>query len=75
MTPCTGNRNQLFNLLNSTVIEEIDDDLTMIYGTKGFGMPLHTTVEGLIKRENDPISGNIPFTQTVRILIFTIPEL
>lgn len=75
MTPCSSNLNELYNLLNSHVIEEVDDEMTIIYGSKGFGLPYKTTDENLIKRENDPISGNMAFTQTVSKLVFMIQKL
>lgn len=52
----------------SNLIEEFetiigDDDCTMTYTQ--FPMPLKATSDGLVKREGDHISGNIPFFVTV----------
>lgn len=70
MEPCSSNRKQLNDLLETAVIEEVDDEMTIIVGSKGFGAPFQTTAENLIKRENDPISGNVPYNNTVSNFIY-----
>lgn len=70
MEPCSSNRKQLNDLLETAVIEEVDDDMTIIVGNKSFGAPFQTTAENLIKRENDPISGSVPYNNTVSSFIY-----
>lgn len=46
--------------------EKYDDDVSMVIGPSGFPMPNKATVGvGLIKRKKDPISGDLPFFETV----------
>lgn len=69
--PCSSNRKALDELLEKRIIEEIEDDIypmTIISGSKNFGLPFNATAEGLIKRQNDRVSGNVAFSQTVSIL-------
>lgn len=40
-------------------------DVIMKIGPSGFPMPLPTTTDSLVKRENDRFSGNIPYNITV----------
>lgn len=46
--------------------EEVCDDVIMIIG-KSFPLPLRMTTEEKIKRENDPMSGNLTYSVSVRI--------
>lgn len=48
-----------------------DGDIVMTFTR--FAMPSHATPQELIKRENDRISGNIPFNETVRIQFYSQP--
>lgn len=41
-----------------------NDDVVMIIGTSGMPLPM-LTADNLIKRELDPMTGNIPFNSTV----------
>lgn len=50
---------------NETV--EIDDDISMVIGFEGIPAPFVANVDNMIKREDDPISNNIPFNLTVSI--------
>lgn len=46
-------------------VVEIDDEMTITFArSKGFAMPLAAT-DGLIKRENDLMTGNVPFYTNV----------
>lgn len=66
--PVHANNVELNEILDEEdmVTEEIDDDLTIIVDSKiGFAKPLNSNVDGLIKRQNDVVSGNIPFVETV----------
>lgn len=66
--PFHANDNELNELLDEEdmIFEKIDDDLTIIVDSKiGIVKPLNSNVDGLIKREGDVISGNIPFIETV----------
>lgn len=67
--PCASNRDKLQEVLNTVFVEQIDDDITITYGNNSFGAPFKVTAERLIKRQNDIVSGNIPYTQTVSRLI------
>lgn len=44
-----------------------DDDCVIIGETSIIPKPLQSTIDSLIKRDNDIISGDKPFTETVRI--------
>lgn len=68
--PCALNVLRLNELLEANIIEEIDDVMTIIVGKKGYGVPFQTTTEYLIKRQDDHVSGNLPFTQTVSISLY-----
>lgn len=64
-----ANNNDIDALLDEYVIEEVDDDMIITVGSKGYGQPFQATPEGLIKFEGnaaDDISGGIPFMLTVR---------
>lgn len=65
-TPCSRNSQALNDLLGTVIIEEIDEDLTIIIGKNAFSEPFKTTAGNLIKRQNDEVSGNMAFDQTVR---------
>lgn len=61
----SANNNEIAALLDEESVEIVDDDMIIIVGSKGFGKPLGTTIAGLVKIENDQISGDIPFMNTV----------
>lgn len=43
-----------------------DEDISMVIGPSGFPMPSIATVgAGVIKRKKDPVSGDLPFFETV----------
>lgn len=66
--PVQANNVELNELLDEEdmVTEELDDDLTIIIDSKiGFAKPLNSNVDGLIKRQNDIVSGDVPFIETV----------
>lgn len=48
--------------------EEEDDIIQFEEGPDGFPKPIPCTLDYLVKRENDPLSGNIPYNETVRFL-------
>lgn len=66
---CSSNANDLRNLLeDDQIIDKYDDDITFTYERKtGYVMPLLTDSNGLVKRLNDVVSGNLPFNLTVSI--------
>lgn len=71
--PCSANNVALNNLLDEEdeVIDEYDEDVTIILSRKtGFAKPFNTNNDGLVKRENDTVSGNLPFNETVSKLHF-----
>lgn len=47
-----------------------DDDGEMVVPETGLPKPFGTTKENIVKRENDPITGNVPFN--VEVGIFNI---
>lgn len=49
-----------------------DDDLTMIIPKNGIPKPLAATSDNVIKREDDLISGSIPFNTNVSVLNYEI---
>lgn len=66
--PCSSNSNELNGLFDEDNEEEdiYDDDITFIVNkTVGFAKPFNSTTQNLIKRENDIISGNMAFDETV----------
>lgn len=67
--PTTSNTIALNNLINEPTFEVVEvGDIVFTVNTKtGFAKPFETTTEGLIKRENDMVSGNIPFNISVRV--------
>lgn len=66
----TRNNEEINELLDEPV--EIycdnDDELTMIISKDGLPKPFAATEDDMIKRENDPISGNIAFNEEVNAL-------
>lgn len=44
----------------------IDDDISIMVGFEGIPQPFAATEsDGIIKREEDPVSNNIPFDHTI----------
>lgn len=63
-----SNRSELESLLDEEeqVVDEYDEDIVIIFDRKvGYGKPFKCNTEGLIKYENDAVSGSIPFAATV----------
>lgn len=69
----------LFNnrVANTTEIEELldeaeeiycNEDIIMTIGQGGVPKPFFATAEDIIKRENDKMSGNIPFNWSVSLI-------
>lgn len=69
--PYSSNSNELEDVLENPVeeeciVEEIDEDLTIsFYRKTGFAKPYNTNSDGLVKRENDVVSGNLPYSENV----------
>lgn len=57
----------LVDLLAENEIIHVADDVCMIVGFEGMPTPFVTNVDDMIKRENDPISNDIPFNYTVSL--------
>lgn len=57
----------LVDLLAENEIIHVADDVCMIVGFEGMPTPFVTNVYDMIKRENDPISNDIPFNYTVSL--------
>lgn len=57
---------EIHELLDEPEIIQVDEDCSMSFYQ--FAMPLNGTPDGLVKREDDSISGNISFTKTVSVL-------
>lgn len=65
---CSTNQIELEDLLDSDeeVIDEYDDDVTIVFNKKtGYAKPFASNADGLIKHENDSVSGNLPFAEKV----------
>lgn len=60
------NDNEIDDVLDEP-LEEVCDDIIMIIGRSGIPKPLRMTTEQTIKRENDPMSGNLTFSVSVSI--------
>lgn len=62
---------QSINEENESVENSVDDEVTFLFfDANNFPRPITELRSGLVKRENDSISGNLCFQQTVRIAIF-----
>lgn len=62
-----SNQNAILDQLEDRIVEIVDDEIISITTTsKGFGKPLNTTTEGLVKQEADEISGDMAFLNTVK---------
>lgn len=64
-----------FNELNSLleiVEKDVHDDIEFTYSR--FPRPYSATTEGLIKRENDSVSGDIPFNENKNGRIYLIGD-
>lgn len=69
--PCAVNASAVNELISedSYTIEEEDDMLIMFNTQIGFGRPFGATSSALIKRENDLVSGNVPFDELVKTFL------
>lgn len=68
-----GNDNEIDDVLDDPIEEIYDDesdDVIIVIGRSGIPKPLGMTRQQTIKRENDPMSGNLTFSVSVRIYIF-----
>lgn len=61
----TANNDAIDELLDEPEEFVYGDDLTMLVGPSGLPMPWASTEQRMIKRENDPMSGDIPFNEEV----------
>lgn len=81
--PCSSNIGELDVLLDENEDEEEtvryvddkdddDDDEVIITINKkiGFAMPCKSNDQEMIKRENDVVSGNMPYNDSVRIILY-----
>lgn len=53
--------------VSDQVSDSDSDDDCLIVGSSNMPIPLRSTMEGLIKQDNDSISGNKPFIVTVSV--------
>lgn len=61
-----ANNEDILNQLEEWHVDYVDDDIEIIVSSKGYGGPLKTTLEGLVKLEKpDDFSGMIPYIITV----------
>lgn len=58
------NDNEIDDVLDEP-LEEVCDDVVIIIGRSGIPKPLRMTTDQTIKRENDPMSGNLTFSVSV----------
>lgn len=71
--PCSYNNIELDDLLDDPEVEidKFDDDITFIVNKRtGYAMPLDENPEGLVKYENDVVSGSMCFANTVRKILY-----
>lgn len=68
----TGNNAEIDELLEEPEVIEWDEEVTMMVGKSGVPQPMSVTADELIKRENDQLSGNIPFNLTVGLILIII---
>lgn len=62
------NRDAILELLDPDIVEVVDDDMTIITKSKGFGKPIMTMADGRVKREvGCSFSGMEPYLDTVSI--------
>lgn len=62
------NNDAINELLENAIETTIDDDLTIVIGAYGTPKPFRTTLQGLVKRQNDALSGDKPFNENVSCL-------
>lgn len=61
-----ANNADILNQLEDWVIDYEDDEMQIVVSSKGYGAPLGTTLDGLVKPEKpDEFSGMMPFYETV----------
>lgn len=70
---CASNNLELDDLLDDDlVVDNYDDEITITFSRKsGFVMPVKYNSDGLIKREDDIISGNLAYVETVIVGSFS----
>lgn len=56
---------ELQHLLNDMGEDDEDDDIQIVDPPEAFPMPILCTVENFMKHENDAISANLPYNETV----------
>lgn len=62
----SANNIEFIELLQEEELVTIDDDISMmVTKNNAFPMPLNSTANDIIKRENDTISGNYPLNENV----------
>ncbi|XP_031630860.1 uncharacterized protein LOC116345565 [Contarinia nasturtii] len=59
----TQNNDAINELLENTVENRIDDDVSIMIGAAGVPKPMFMTSDELVKRENDILSGNKPYNE------------
>lgn len=56
---------EIMDLLEDKEIVVVNDEITITIDSGGMPQPIKTTMDGLIKREDDMVSSDIPFNVTV----------
>lgn len=71
---CSSNDIELQDILDDTeVIDKYDEEVTFIINRKtGYAKPLKTDSNGLVKRENDIVTGDVPYNDTVSFIFLYI---
>lgn len=72
LEPVSRNINELEDLLTGDIVDVYDDDVVITIGKKGFGKPIQITIDGLIKHENDIVSGDVAFSDIQVSLYFAL---
>lgn len=67
----SGNSSEIASVLEEPVEDPVEDPIVFT-DTSNFPQPMAATERGLIKRENDVISGNMAFNETVCIFCYVI---
>ncbi|XP_055308738.1 uncharacterized protein LOC129572728, partial [Sitodiplosis mosellana] len=68
----TENDSDLDDILSEEKEVVLDEHVTMLVGPHGIPKPLATTTDDLLKRENDGMSGNIPFNERKKGRVYKI---
>lgn len=64
------NMEEILSVMDVEEVVIIDDDVQFTIGSAGIAMPIQVTSKSMVKRENDVVSGNMPFNESVSKIFF-----